>query len=102
VSNGVQDPRVQGLVLVDPVDNSSFGPQGVGEHLLSAAAEELFRCWSALLCPSRAFGQYPANIASGQPAKPNNWVNVLQVDTFTAERYCPFSDDPTCDMQLCM
>lgn len=25
-----QDPRVQGLVLVDPVDNSSFGPQGVG------------------------------------------------------------------------
>lgn len=28
----VQDPRVQGLVLVDPVDNSSFGPQGVGEH----------------------------------------------------------------------
>lgn len=27
----LQDPRVQGLVLVDPVDNSSFGPQGVGE-----------------------------------------------------------------------
>lgn len=25
-----QDARVQGLVLVDPVDNSSFGPQGVG------------------------------------------------------------------------
>ncbi|WIA38246.1 hypothetical protein OEZ86_001587 [Tetradesmus obliquus] len=25
-----QEPRVQGLCLIDPVDNSSFGPQGVG------------------------------------------------------------------------
>eukprot|EP00775_Hariotina_reticulata_P004918 gene4918-5161_t len=25
-----EDPRVRGLVLLDPVDNSSFGPQGVG------------------------------------------------------------------------
>lgn len=26
----LQEPRVQGLCLIDPVDNSSFGPQGVG------------------------------------------------------------------------
>lgn len=28
--SSLQDPRVQGLCLIDPVDNSSFGPQGVG------------------------------------------------------------------------
>jgi hypothetical protein len=26
----LQEPRVQGLCLIDPVDNSSFGPAGVG------------------------------------------------------------------------
>jgi hypothetical protein len=67
VSNDVQDPRVQGLVLVDPVDNSSFGPQGVGEHLLPPALEELLCCLPALLCLSCALG-YPAGSASCQPA----------------------------------
>lgn len=26
----LQEPRVQGLCLIDPVDNSSFGPSGIG------------------------------------------------------------------------
>eukprot|EP00878_Enallax_costatus_P023282 GHUV01024754.1.p1 GENE.GHUV01024754.1~~GHUV01024754.1.p1 ORF type:complete len:450 (+),score=105.64 GHUV01024754.1:136-1350(+) len=36
-----QDPRVQGLCLIDPVDNSSFGPQGVGYPSALPALQEV-------------------------------------------------------------